>query len=200
MSDTRTSPPNLYVGSVGREGVGWYGMWGLIASEAALFTMLLFSYFYTQFRSTELWPPHELPSLKLVVPNTVLLLSSSLVLRWAEKGIAAGNRVRLRIGVVLTILMGSIFAAVQLWEWSKKPFSFNDHAYGSLFYVITGFHLAHVLGGVVILLMIAIWAFLNFFDEERHSFVTIGALYWHFVDAVWIFVFAALYLSPYLLR
>ncbi len=68
--------------------------------------------------------------------------------------------------------------------------------YGSSYFVVTGFHLAHVIVGLTMLLTLFIWAPRGDFDAQRHAPITIGAIYWHFVDAVWLVVFSALYLVP----
>jgi heme/copper-type cytochrome/quinol oxidase subunit 3 len=85
---------------------------------------------------------------------------------------------------------------IQLREWQGKSFSIRSGTYGSSYFVVTGFHLAHVIVGLAILMTLFIWALKGFFDPARHAPLTIGAIYWHFVDAVWLIVFFALYLVP----
>ncbi|MGZ5059965.1 MAG: cytochrome c oxidase subunit 3, partial [Methylobacter sp.] len=96
------------------------------------------------------------------------------------------------------VVMGIIFIAVQIEEWHLKSFSMTDHAYGSLYFTITGFHMLHVLGGVLMLAVLFIWTARGYFNVERHVAITIGVIYWHFVDAVWLAVFGSFYLYPYL--
>ena len=72
-------------------------------------------------------------------------------------------------------------------------------AYGSLYFTITGFHMVHVVVGVLMLSMVLLWSALGYFSPRHHARVTIAAIYWHFVDAVWICVFFTFYLSPYLM-
>jgi heme/copper-type cytochrome/quinol oxidase subunit 3 len=115
---------------------------------------------------------------------------------WAESGIRAGRSGRLRIGPVITIVFGAIFAAIQAVEWSKKLFGPATDAYGSLFFTITGFHGAHVIVGLIMLTFILLRASLGHFTAERHLAVSTVAIYWHFVDVVWLFVFASLFLMP----
>ena len=170
----------------------------LIATEAALFAYLLFSYFYLGSMATGAWPPDGPPSLHLVLPNTALLLASSGTMYWAESGIRRGAQGRLRAGLVLTALMGLLFLAIQGVEYSEKSFTAATSAYGSLFYIITGFHGAHVLMGVLMLAWLAVRAFLGHFARGRHEAVTNVSWYWHFVDLVWLSVFTSLYLSPHL--
>lgn len=95
-------------------------------------------------------------------------------------------------------LLGVVFVLIQYQEWLSKPFSLSSSAYGSLYFVITGFHLAHVMVGIAILVVLTVWTLLGYFDAERNAAVSIGAIYWHFVDAVWLTIFATFYITPYL--
>ena len=101
--------------------------------------------------------------------------------------------------LALGAAMGAGFLGVQGLEWAEKPFSLDTHAYGSLYFVITGFHGAHVLAGLLMLIPAALWCRLGRVDGRRDAPVAVATAYWHFVDAVWIAVFATLYVSPHLL-
>jgi cytochrome c oxidase subunit 3 len=197
-ASTTALDDGLPVGSVGRKATGWWGMWGLIASEAALFAYLLFSYYYLAAQAPPAWRPEKLPELGLALPNTFILIASSFAVGWGENGIKRGNRKRLLIGLGTALAMGGAFAGVQTLEWRYKPFGLSDGAYGSLYYTTTGFHLAHVVGGLLILLLLLVWTALGYFGAQRHAAVSIGAAYWHFVDLVWLAVFGTYYLYPYL--
>jgi len=186
----------LPVGSARHRASGWYGMWCLIATEASLFAYLLFSYAYLGARAHGGWVP-ELPKLHLSLPNTVLLVASSFVLYWGERGIRQGRAGRLQLALALTILMGAVFIVVQLLEWHSKPFRPADSAYASSYFTTTGFHLLHVLGGLLVLAPLLAWSLMGKFGAERHAAVSIGALYWHFVDVVWLLVFFTYYVTPY---
>jgi heme/copper-type cytochrome/quinol oxidase subunit 3 len=198
MTDTTLYQQPLPVGSAGRRSSGWWGMLTLVVTEASLFAYLLFSYFYLASQAQGTWLPTDTPSLKLALPNTIILIASSFVLWWGERGIRRGQRMRLLVATGVTLVMGIVFATLQVMEWHNKPFSISDHAYGSLYYTVTGFHMAHVLGGLLILAALLLWAALGHFDERRHAAVSIGAIYWHFVDIVWLAVFSTFYLYPYL--
>ena len=177
---------------------GFWGMMLLIATEASLFAYLLFSYFYLGSMATGPWPPDGSPSLKLVIPNTILLLLSSGTMYWAESGIRRGVTGRIRIGLLATLLLGIVFLVIQGIEYSKKHFTPTTSAYGSLFFTITGFHGAHVFVGLLMIAVISVRAFLGHFGAGRHEAVTNVSWYWHFVDVVWLCVFTSLYVSPYL--
>jgi heme/copper-type cytochrome/quinol oxidase subunit 3 len=197
MAEAELRAQTLPVGSFGRRSSGWYGVWCLIATEGAIFLYLLFSYFYLAAQSSGRWPPQGLPSLKLAGPNTVVLLLSSVALYWAERsGARRGSRARLLVGLGSALLLGSVFAGVQWREWHDKAFRLGSDNYASIYFTVTGFHLAHVVIGLLVLAMLFLWAALGYFDRDRHAALTIGAVYWHFVDAVWLAVFTALYLIP----
>ncbi len=83
-------------------------------------------------------------------------------------------------------------------EWHNKPFSLSSSTYSSLYFTITGFHMAHVAVGLLMLGALLLWSALGMFDRWRHAPISIGAIYWHFVDAVWIAVFLTFYATPYL--
>jgi heme/copper-type cytochrome/quinol oxidase subunit 3 len=188
----------LPVGSIGHHATGWWAMAAGIVTEAALFSYLLFSYYYTAVQPhTELWPP-ELPSLALALPNTVVLLASSVAIWFGERGAKRGNANEELVGTAAAIILGIIFVTVQFFEWHNKPFSLNSSAYGSLYFTVTGFHMAHVVIGLLMLLGILVWCWRGYFGPHRHSYVSIAAIYWHFVDVVWLTVFFTFYITPYL--
>jgi cytochrome c oxidase subunit III len=195
---TAVSPVRLPVGPVGRRGLGWWGVGALIVSEAALFSYLLFSYYYTGATAPPGWVLEPHPTLKLALPNTILLLASSGVTWWGERGVLTGVRAQALTGFGFAFLMGVVFAIVQGFEWYSKPFHFGDSSFSSLYYVTTGFHMAHLLVGVLVLAAIFLWTALDYFSPRRRLSVSAGVLYWHFVDIVWLFLFITFYIAPYL--
>jgi cytochrome c oxidase subunit III len=192
------SAPQLPVGPVGRRGLGWWGVGTLVATEGALFAYLLFSYYYTCVTAAPGWLLERSPALKLALPNTILLLLSSLVAWWGERGVLTRRRGQALIGFGVAFIMGCVFAVVQGYEWHAKPFRLGTSSYGSLYFVTTGFHMAHVLVGILVLAVIFWWTALDYFSPRRRLSVSAGVLYWHFVDVVWLFVFTTYYITPYL--
>ncbi len=191
-------PRDLPVGPTGRKGLGSWGMGTLIASEAALFSYLLFSYYYAGVVEPKGWLLEPHPTLKLALPNTVLLLASSFAAWSGEHGILRRQRAQALLGFGMAFVMGTVFALVQWLEWHKKPFRLGDNDYSSLYFVTTGFHMAHVLVGLLILAALFAWTALDYFSPRRRITVTAGVFYWHFVDVVWLFVFTTYYVTPYL--
>lgn len=190
--------PLLPVGGQYRHSTGIWGMWTLIGTEAALFAYLLFSYFYLASQHEGPWPPHGVPKLLAASINTALLLASSGCAWYAEQSGKRAQRGPMMLGLGAALVLGSAFATIQLREWGKQPFTIATDAYGSLYFTITGFHMMHVAVGLLILAVLLLWAALGYFTGRRHAALSIGVLYWHFVDAVWLVVFSALYLAPQL--
>jgi len=183
----------------GRHSTSWWAFMLLIINEAVLFASLLASYFYLRFNSPS-WPQDQLerPELLLPIIGTIVLLSSSFVMHYAQTGIRQGNSSRLRLGLVGGLILGVIFLAIQFYEYHTLPFQPDDDVYASLFFAITGIHAMHVLLGLLMNVFTQIRASTSGFTPTRHQTVENIVLYWHFVDIVWIFVFVSLYLSPYL--
>ena len=198
MTRTLDLAPALPVGAAGRNSVGWWGVLCLIATEGSLFAYLLFSYYYMAVQHGPAWRPAH-PSLALSGPDTLILLASSVAVWWGEEGVKRGRRGQTQAGLAVGIALGIVFLVVQAFEWRAKTFGLATSAYGSLYFTITGFHMVHVAVGVLMLSMVLLWSALGYFSPRHHARVTIAAIYWHFVDAVWICVFFTFYLSPYLM-
>lgn len=187
----------LPVGSIGRRGVGWWGLLCGIATESALFAYLLFSYYYCAVQLGPDWLPGPPPALRLALPNTIILLLSSVSAAYADHSVRRGTRAGALIGLAVTIVLGAAFLVIQLLEWHAKTFSISSGGtYGSLYFTTTGFHLAHVAVGLLGLLLALLWALLGYFDRRRHVPVLLAVTYWHFVDAVWLAVFFTYYVAP----
>jgi len=202
MADTAevaiSQPRDLPIGPIGRHGIGYWGVGMLVVSEAALFSYLLFAYYYTGASAQHGWVLEARPSLKLAFPNTILLLASSVAAWIGERGILDRQRAKALLGFGLAFIMGAVFAAVQGYEWVSKPYSLGTSSYASLYFVTTGFHMAHVIIGLGVLAALFLWTALDYFSPRRRLTISCGVLYWHFVDVVWLFVFSTYYLTPYL--
>ncbi len=193
----RTAPP-MGASLTGVHSTSWWAMVIVILNEAVIFASLLASYFYLRFNSV-LWPPQGVsrPELTFSSINTAILIGSSLVLQWGVVGIARGRVGRLRVGLAHAFLLGAVFLGIQIYEYTQIHFLPQDHAYGSLFWGITGLHGAHVLAGLLMNAYVQVRAAYGHFSADRRQAVDNVALYWHFVDIVWIFIFASLFLSVY---
>jgi len=196
MTET-TSSDVLPVGGTGLVSTAWWGMACLIATEGILFVYLIFSYIYLGSQQAGPWPPFGPPSLKLAVPNTIILIASSVVLGWGMRAFRrARDSRRLALILLATIVLGAIFVTIQGFEWAEKPFVFSTNSYSSAFFILTGVHMAHVLVGLLMLIMLLVWTLMGRFNQVHHEHLGLGALYWHFVDVVWLGVFTTAYLVP----
>jgi cytochrome c oxidase subunit 3 len=201
MSEVMTTGrrDHLLVGSIGYHAPGWWGILLGILTEAALFSYLLFSYYYFAIQPhAGPWPPDGLPSLRFALPDTIILIVSSGTVWLGEYGTKRGMRWLQLVGLAVTVVLGLAFIGIELLEWHDKKFALASGPYASLFFTITGFHLAHVVVGVIVIVMLTVWSAMGYFGPIRHSHVSIGAAYWHFVDAVWIAVFFTFYITPHL--
>jgi cytochrome c oxidase subunit 3 len=173
------------------------GMFLFIASEAMLFGAFFTAYFFVRVVNPDAqpWPlpPFHLPVFVAGV-NTAILLTSSFTMHWALQSIKRGNRVGMQAGLVLTLLMGLTFLLTQMLEYAHVGFSPQDHAQGTIFYGLTGLHGAHVFVGLTLLTIATVRAFRGHYSAEHHHGVEIPGIYWHFVDVMWIVVYATIYL------
>ena len=198
MPDTLISDRPLPIASAERNSTAWLGVLCLIATEGSLFAYLLFSYAYFGVQHIAAWLPTTHPSLKYGLSGLIVLLSSSATVWWSEQGVKKGDLRQHRVGLAATILLGIVFVVLELLDWRDKDFSLSSRAYGSFYFIITGFHLAHVIVGVLILSVVLAWSFAGYFTPRRHVHVTVSSIYWHFVDVVWLFVFSTFFIVPYL--
>jgi len=184
------------------ESWGKLGMWIFLAGDAMSFGALLAGYGAIRAGSTD-WP---VPSIVLGIPLTAfmtfLLICSSVTMVMALSAIRRGNAKGMRNFLLLTILGGVVFLGCQAYEWTHLIHAglglasnpFGNYLFGTTFFAITGFHGAHVTGGVVYLTCIMIQGIRGKYSADNCHKVEILGLYWHFVDLVWIMVFTFVYL------
>src|SRR4029079_351838 len=157
MSDSVLEDRPLLTGSIGTLANGYWGMIGLIVTEAALFVYLEFSYYYYAVQPhARSWPPDGPPNMRLSLPNPILLLASSFVVWWAERATKRGARLQQTAGLAIGFTMGAAFVAIQGLEWENQTYSLSASSYGSLFFIVTGFHIAHVVLGLLLLMAVAV--------------------------------------------
>ena len=177
-----------------------YGMFLFIASEVMFFVAFFWSFFhfalYQEHTETGMWPPKAVVTFNawgLPFLNTVILLTSGTTVTWAHHALLEGNRSGLIWGLLLTVLLGVLFTVLQAFEYSHAPFSFKDGIYPSVFFMATGFHGFHVIVGTIFLAVCLVRAIKGQFTPEKHFGFEAAAWYWHFVDVVWLFLFAVIY-------
>jgi cytochrome c oxidase subunit III len=185
-----------------------YGMLMFIASEIMFFVAWFWAYFDAsiyageaiQYTRTELtggvWPPKGIQTFDpwhLPLLNTLILLTSGTTVTWAHHALIHNDRQGLKMGLWLTVILGLLFTLLQAFEYSHAAFGFSGHIYGSTFFMATGFHGAHVVIGTIFLAICLLRAYKGHFKPEQHLGFEFAAWYWHFVDVVWLFLFAAIY-------
>jgi len=174
------------------------GMVMALASWTMLFAALFFAYAVLRLRAPA-WPPDGLQPLPRALPflNTLVLLASSVVLHFGIRPEAEKDPRVLRRALLGTMALGSLFLILQLAVWVplwRSGFRIDTGTYGSIFYGLTVFHAAHVLAGLVALAVLLPGAFSGRYASGRESAVRLSAMFWHFVDAVWVVMFVSVYL------
>jgi cytochrome c oxidase subunit III len=176
---------------------GTAGMLLFIVSEAALFAMLFFSYFYITRADSQRFIEQP-PRLRLALPMLAALLISSAVLYLGQRQVNIRNYGRARVLLLVTILIGMVFLPLQYFEHRERltTLSPQSNAYGSIFYAITGFHMAHLIFGLMALAYALILPRLEPTEQSPYRPFHNAALYWYFVNIVWLLVVAILYVAP----
>ncbi|MGC1295896.1 MAG: heme-copper oxidase subunit III [Alloacidobacterium sp.] len=175
---------------------GRVAMFCLIIAESAIFTIFVVAYVYNIGKS--LYGPT--PSQVLDVPlfNTVCLLSSSLTIWLAERAIEHGKVKVFGLWWALTWVLGAIFLVGTGVEWYKLIYhdglTISTNLFGTTFYSLVGLHASHVILGLTALLIVLVFTITGHVREEHAERIQVLALYWHFVDAVWIVVFTVVYI------
>ncbi len=175
------------------------GFWSFIGSECLFFGTLLSTYMVYKGASLQGPYPEEIFDIPLTTISTFVLLMSSLAMVLALDGIQKGNRKLSLFWLGTVIVMGAIFLGFQYYEFNHfvhVGLTLQHSVFGSTFYVLTGFHGAHVTVGVIWMITLWIMAFRGKLPPEKALSVEIAGLYWHFVDIVWIVIFVLVYLIP----
>ena len=172
------------------------GMLLFIASEVMFFGGLFAAYFNARSAHAGEWHPppggHLDPVLAGVL--TAILVSSSFTMQFGVWAIRRGDQRGMRLWTGITLALGVLFLLGQLYDYSVLGFGISDGIFGTTFYTLTGFHGAHVFGGVVGLTIVLARALQGQFSPENHVAVEAVSIYWHFVDVVWIALFTTIYL------
>ena len=171
-----------------------------IVSEALFFLSIFWAFFHAALAPPiEIgahWPPEGIDSVnpfELPLLNTIILLSSGFTITYAHHCIIQGERSGSLFGIILTIILALIFTTLQGIEYTVSSFTFSDSAYGSSFYFGTGFHGLHVIIGTAFI-AVGLWRLISYhFTINHHLGLESSILYWHFVDVVWLILFAGIY-------
>lgn len=179
-----------------------YGFILFIMSEVMFFAAWFWSFFkhalYPMPAVGGVWPPEGIETFDpwhLPLINTLILLCSGAAATWAHHALVhENNRKDIKSGLLLAVLLGLIFSVFQAYEYSHAAFGFSGNIYGANFFMATGFHGFHVIVGTIFLFICYLRTVRGHFTPENHIGFEAAAWYWHFVDVVWLFLFAAVYI------
>ncbi len=176
------------------------GMILFITSEVMFFSGLFAAYFATRANQPQ-WPPQVfqgiLNPLSLILVATIILISSSFTCQWAVWSIRRGDRRGFLRNIGITFVLGITFLLLQAYDYTLlfgEGMTLGSGPFGTTYFTLTGFHGAHVFGGVLMLGVILYRGTAGQFSARHHDAVEAVSLYWHFVDVVWILLFSILYL------
>jgi cytochrome c oxidase subunit 3 len=172
-------------------------------SSELMFFAGLFAMFFTvkAQNATDHWPPHPAElNLAYALPFTIILVASSFTCQWGVFKAEQGDVFGLRRWYIITLIMGTIFVLGQGGEYyqmiTQHDTTIASSAYGTVFYLTTGFHGLHVIGGLIAFVYLLIRTKLSRFTPAQATAAIVVSYYWHFVDIVWIGLFAVIYLVP----
>ena len=174
---------------------GRVGMWCMIAAESAIFTIFVVAYLYYAGKSSTGPTPREVLEVPIFI--SICLFSSSFTIVMGEKAIHRGNVMLFTAWLFATIILGAIFAGGSLREWYRLIYehgvTISSSLFGTNFYSLVGLHLSHVIVGLTMLSTVLIFALLGWVKQEHAERIGVLALYWHFVDTVWVVVLSVVY-------
>ena len=173
-------------------------MWLFLASECLLFGGLITTYILYR-QPLEGPTPEDIFDIPFTSTSSFVLLMSSLTMVLAVSAIERGDHQRLRVWVGATAALGAVFIAGQVYEFTvfyREGLGFTTSRFSSAFYTLTGFHGVHVTIGIIMLMSMLLLSLRGKLPEHRSETVEVVGLYWHFVDIVWILIFAVVYLVP----
>ena len=173
------------------------GMWAFLGSECLFFGSLISTYLIYRGRSVRGPFPEEVYDIPFTSVSSFVLLMSSLTMVLALNAIQRGDHRRLRIWLLATALLGMTFLGGQVFEFTvfvNEGLTLSRNLFGSSFFVLTGFHGAHVSVGVLMLLVLFGMSLAGRLPTTQSERVELIGLYWHFVDIVWIVIFTVVYL------
>jgi len=175
-------------------------MWAFLGSETLFFGSFIATYMLYRGQSQVGPFPHEVFDIPYTSVSAFVLLMSSLTMVLALAGIQRGDHRALRVWLTATALLGSVFLAGQVFEFTEfiehYGLTIQGNLFGTSFFVLTGFHGAHVTVGVIILLSLLVVSLRGGLPARDSLTVELAGLYWHFVDIVWIIIFTLVYLLP----
>ena len=177
------------------------GMILFIVSEIMFFFAFFWAFFHSSlspvYNIGGTWPPVAItviPTFGIPLTNTFLLLSSGATVTWAHHAIIVRAKKQALLALIITLILATLFTSLQAFEYFDSPFTISDSVFGSCFFMTTGFHGFHVFIGTIFIFISFLRIVYNHFTSTHHFGFEAAAWYWHFVDVVWLFLFAAIYI------
>jgi len=197
-----TPPPLIRQGQAGqsgaaREHTSYVGMVIFLGAWAMMFAALFFAYVAVRLNVPS-WPPPGTPALPLFWPavNTAVLLASSVTVHLGLSKIRNWQVAALRRWLLATLGLGALFLALQFKVWLAvwdTGLKMSNSLYGSVFYALTTVHALHVVAGWIAIAAVAVQAYRGVYRKNRHTAVRMVAMFWHFIDVIWVVMFLAVY-------
>jgi heme/copper-type cytochrome/quinol oxidase subunit 3 len=180
----------------GHRSLMWWGTLGVMAIEGMAFALAATMYFYIWSRAGS-WPPDTLPpDLRWGTLNLLILLASAVPNEYTKRAAERFDLRGVRIGMVVCILFGVAFIGVRVLEFTTLNVSWDTNAYGSAVYLLLGLHTTHLVTDVADSVVLAVLMFTDRIEGSRFADVSENAMYWYFVVAAWVPIYAILYLAP----
>ena len=176
-----------------------FAVWVFLASECLFFGSLIATYFLYRGRSLVGPFPADVYDIPFTSVSSFVLLMSSLTMVLALAAIQRGDNRATRAWLIATATLGMVFVGGQVYEFTAfvdEGLTLKTNLFGTTFFVLTGFHGAHVTVGIMMLLTLAVRSMQGKLTQENALNVEMIGLYWHFVDVVWIVIFTLVYLIP----
>ncbi len=182
----------------------WWGNNLLLAIETSMFAILIATYFYLR-QNFELWPPpvaqltatlRPLPELGYGTANTILLLLGCIPMVLADLSARRDNREMAKLGLVICAIIGFVALVLRGFEFSAVYFRWDSNAYGSVVWFMLGMHMLHLMILTTETVLLTVWVFKRKFDMKHRVDIVTVAVYWYWVVAIWLILYAIIYFTP----
>ena len=182
----------------------WWGNNGLLAIETSMFAILIATYFYLR-QNFALWPPpiaeltaplRPLPELGYGTANTILLLLSCIPMIIADRAARRGDEDSAKIGLTICVVCGIVAMVLRGFEFSAVYFRWDSNAYGSVVWFLLGMHALHLLVLTSETVLLSVWLRVREFDMKHRVDIVTVAIYWYWVVAMWLIIYAIIYFTP----
>lgn len=184
----------------------WWGNTLLLVIETTMFAIMVATYFYVRVVDFDQWPPpsvnrlpvvyHSLPRLAIPTINLAVLLLSVVPMIWVDRACLARNVRAVRVGLSLCVLLGIATIVLRFYEFPALQFKWNDNAYASITWTLLGLHLAHLITATAENSLMTAWVLARGLDDKHARDVRVTALYWYWIAAVWVLLYALIYWGP----